>query len=148
MSFDAQKFITAQQSCMKHVVVELCNGRKVTHWMWFVFPQIQGLGTSLMAKKYAIQNIDEAVAYLQHDELCNQLVSLVNILNNLPPTASAASIFGYPDDMKFKSCMTLFYITTQLHFPQNETFSCFNTALHKYFEGALDEATTAILLPF
>jgi uncharacterized protein (DUF1810 family) len=101
------RFLDAQERVYDTVLDELRAGRKSGHWIWFIFPQITGLGHSEMAQKYAITSLDEAKAYLQHPVLgprlraCTQLVLNVN-------GRSAEEIFGYPDNLKFRSCMTLF----------------------------------------
>jgi len=106
-SFDLQRFVDAQASIYRQVVEELSRGRKQTHWMWFIFPQIAGLGFSAMAQRFAIGSHAEAVAYLEHDLLGPRLVEctrLVMAASEKPVT----DILGSPDDMKFRSCMTLF----------------------------------------
>lgn len=132
-TFDLERFIAAQAPVYPRVVSELRAGRKQSHWMWFIFPQIAGLGHSAMAQRYAIGSRAEAVAYLDHPVLgprlreCTRLVSAVE-------GKDINAILGYPDDMKFKSSMTLFARVT----PDNADFV---DALKKYFGGAFDEAT-------
>src|SRR6202046_3699066 len=105
--YDLQRFVDAQAPVIEQVRDELARGHKRSHWMWFVFPQIAGLGFSAMAQKYAIASLDEAQAYLRHPVLgprlegCTRLVLAVD-------GRSAHDIFGSPDDMKFRSSMTLF----------------------------------------
>lgn len=105
--FDLQRFIDAQAPVYAQVLAELRAGRKASHWMWFVFPQLAGLGRSAMAQRYAISGRDEALAYLAHPLLgarlreCTMLVTAV-------PGRSLLEILGTPDDLKFRSCMTLF----------------------------------------
>jgi uncharacterized protein (DUF1810 family) len=106
-SSDLQRFVDAQASIYEQVVEELSRGRKQTHWMWFIFPQIAGLGFSTMAQRFAIGSRAEAVGYLQHDLLGPRLIEctgLVLAASEKPIT----EILGSPDDMKFRSCMTLF----------------------------------------
>jgi uncharacterized protein (DUF1810 family) len=106
-SFDLQRFVDAQAPVYRQVVAELSRGRKQTHWMWFIFPQIAGLGFSAMAQRFAIDSRAEAVAYLEHELLGPRLVEctrLVMAASEKPVT----DILGSPDDMKFRSCMTLF----------------------------------------
>ncbi|HJR20258.1 MAG TPA: DUF1810 domain-containing protein [Dongiaceae bacterium] len=135
--FDLQHFVDAQAPVYDRVRAELKNGRKQSHWMWFIFPQIAGLGHSAMAQRYAISSLDEARAYIAHPVLgprlreCTRLVVQVN-------GKSAHDILGSPDDMKFHSCMTLFARAA----PQDEAFV---EALEKYFGGAEDQATIARL---
>ena len=116
-------------------MAELRNGAKKSHWMWFVFPQIAGLGSSSMAQRYAIANLDEARAYLAHDVLGKRLRECTEILLDVEGR-SAHDIFGWPDDMKFRSSMTLFARAADDAAP-------FTKALAKYFCGQEDEATLA-----
>jgi uncharacterized protein (DUF1810 family) len=135
--FDLQRFVAAQAPVYERVRAELRDGRKRSHWMWFIFPQIAGLGHSAMAQRYAISSLREAEAYLTHPVLgprlrdCTQLVVQVN-------GKSAYDILGSPDDMKFHSCMTLFARAA----PQETLFTA---ALDKYFDGSEDHATVARL---
>ena len=122
-----QRFVDAQHPIYGQVRDELQAGLKETHWMWFIFPQIKGLGRSATAQKYALQNIDEAKAYLEHPLLgfrlreCTQLVNAVT-------GRSIEDIFGYPDHLKFHSCMTLFAKASAAE-------KAFTAALDKYFNG-------------
>ena len=130
---DLQRFLTAQAPVMAQVCAELGTGRKSSHWMWFIFPQIAGLGRSETARFYAIGSRDEATAYLTHPMLGTRLVEctrLVNAVDGIP----VAQIFGAVDAMKFHSCMTLFAAVSR---EQTE----FAEALHKYFRSVTDEAT-------
>ncbi|MDR5747444.1 DUF1810 domain-containing protein [Caballeronia sp. LZ029] len=135
--YDLQRFVDAQESVIDDVRAELSAGRKRTHWMWFVFPQIAGLGHSAMAQHYAISSRDEARAYLAHPVLGARLVELTRIVNGVQGR-SVSDIFGYPDDMKFHSSMTLFAHTA-------DDADVFNEALRRYFEGRGDEATLSRL---
>jgi uncharacterized protein (DUF1810 family) len=136
-SFDLQRFVEAQDPVIERVRAELRAGRKASHWMWFVFPQIAGLGSSPMARRYAIASLDEARAYLAHPVLgsrlreCTQLVTAIE-------GRSATEIFGRPDDLKFRSSMTLFARAA-------EEDGVFLEALQKYFPAGLDPATLARL---
>ncbi len=123
--FDLQRFIDAQEPIYVRVLTELRRGRKTTHWMWYVFPQMRGLGQSPMSDRYGISSEDEARAYLQHPVLGPRLRECVSIVNGIEGH-SAHDIFGYPDDLKFHSCLTLFSSVA----PDDEVFS---TALRKYF---------------
>jgi uncharacterized protein (DUF1810 family) len=132
-SFDLERFVQAQAPLYQQVLAELGAGRKERHWMWFIFPQIAGLGHSAMAQKYAITCADEAAAYLAHPVLgarLRQCSALVAALEG----KSALQIFGHPDELKFHSSMTLFSEIA----PDEDVF---NTCLCKYFDGAPDEAT-------
>lgn len=131
-----QRFIEAQNSRYETVVSELTNGRKQSHWMWFIFPQIAGLGQSELAKKYAISSIDEARAYLAQPLLGSRLREATTIVNQLSDL-TALEIFGNIDALKFHSSMTLFY--------QAGNDDTFLLALKKYFKGQLDIKTLEIL---
>ncbi|MDR5824964.1 DUF1810 domain-containing protein [Caballeronia sp. LZ043] len=135
--YDLQRFVDAQSGVIEDVRAELAAGRKRTHWMWFVFPQIEGLGHSAMAQRYAIASCDEARAYLAHPVLGARLVELTRLVNGVQGRGVDA-IFGYPDDLKFHSSMTLFARTA-------DDPAVFDEALRRYFEGRADEATLARL---
>jgi uncharacterized protein (DUF1810 family) len=105
--YDLQRFIDAQQGDYATALSEIKNGRKRSHWMWYIFPQVQGLGFSSTSKHYAIKGIDEARAYLAHPVLGKRLIEISSELLKLPAN-DANSIFGSPDDMKLRSSMTLF----------------------------------------
>jgi uncharacterized protein (DUF1810 family) len=128
--YNLQRFVDAQSGVFEHAREELRQGRKRSHWMWFVFPQIQGLGHSGLAQHFALSSIGEAQAYLNHPVLgprlreCSRLVTLVE-------GRSIEDIFGHPDNLKFRSSMTLFARAT----PDNEVFL---GALQKYFGGEFD----------
>lgn len=132
-----QRFVDAQAPVYDRVTAELRAGRKASHWMWFVFPQIVGLGHSAMAERYAIRSLDEAAAYLGHDLLGPRLEACTDLVNAVLGR-SARTIFGQPDDTKFRSCMTLFARAA----PDEARF---RTALATYFEGEADPATLARL---
>lgn len=104
--FDLRRFVDARASVIDRVVAELRAGRKQTHWMWFVFPQAEGLGRSPMAQKYAIRSPAEARAYLNHPILGEELRECVRLV--VAARRPLADIFGSPDDLKFRSCVTLF----------------------------------------
>ncbi|MDR5783585.1 DUF1810 domain-containing protein [Caballeronia sp. LZ065] len=135
--YDLQRFVDAQSGIIEDVRAELAAGRKRTHWMWFVFPQIEGLGHSAMAQRYAISSRDEARAYLAHPALGARLVELTRLVNGVKGRGVEA-IFGHPDDLKFHSSMTLFARTA-------DDPAVFDEALRRYFEGRADEATLARL---
>ncbi len=105
--FDLERFVRAQAPVYATVVRELRAGHKQSHWMWFIFPQLAGLGHSEMAQRYAIANSDEAAAYLAHPLLGARLRECASIVAALD-TDSAGEVFGHPDDLKFRSSMTLF----------------------------------------
>jgi uncharacterized protein (DUF1810 family) len=106
-SFNLRRFVDAQAAVYRRVVEELSPGRKQTHWMWFIFPQIAGLGSSAMAQRLAIGSRAEALAHLEHDLLGPRLVECTRLVMAASETP-ISDILGSPDDMKFRSCMTLF----------------------------------------
>jgi uncharacterized protein (DUF1810 family) len=128
-----QRFIDAQHPLYGQVRDELQAGRKETHWMWFIFPQVRGLGRSTTAEKYAIQSIEEANAYLEHPLLGFRLRECTQLVNGVVGR-SIEEIFGYPDHLKFHSSMTLFAKASPAEKP-------FTTALDKYFNGDDDPKT-------
>src|SRR6266700_5882941 len=131
--FDLQRFVAAQQDVYQRACAELCNGLKRSHWMWFIFPQISGLGHSETSRKYAISCADEAAAYLRHPVLGPRLRECTR-LALATEGRSIHQILGSPDDLKFHSCMTLFTRVA----PDEPLFGA---ALRKYFDGALDAGT-------
>jgi uncharacterized protein (DUF1810 family) len=134
---ELDRFVEAQDSVYARVCSELRQGQKRSHWMWFVFPQIQGLGRSAMAERFAISSIEEARAYLEHPVLgprlreCTELVCAVT-------DRTIHDIFGSPDEMKFRSCMTLFARVA-------EERSVFERALKQYFNGEPDALTLGLI---
>lgn len=133
--YNLQRFVDAQASCFAQVTSELAAGEKRTHWMWFIFPQLEGLGSSPMAQRFAISGMDEAKAYLAHPVLGARLRDCISLVNAVSGR-SLEDIFGYPDDLKFHSSITLF---AQASHPKNDVF---DEALKKYFNGVPDKATT------
>ena len=131
--YDLQRFVDAQNGVFEQACSELRQGRKRGHWMWFIFPQIQGLGHSPLASRFAISSREEAEAYLKHPLLGSRLREITGIVT-LVEGPSIEEIFGYPDDLKFRSCMTLFSHAT----PENQIFK---DALQKYFGGKSDGLT-------
>lgn len=128
-----QRFVDAQDSVIEQVLAELGRGRKETHWMWFVFPQLKGLGRSSLATEFGIASREEAEAYLRHSILgprIGQCTRLVNLVEG----RSIEGIFGYPDNLKFHSSMTLFARITSAD-------EIFRRALDKYFDGQPDRLT-------
>jgi uncharacterized protein (DUF1810 family) len=134
--YHLQRFVEAQASCYAQVRSELAAGQKRTHWMWFVFPQIRGLGSSPMASRFAISGFDEAKAYLAHPVLGGRLRDCTALVN-ATEGRSIGEVFGYPDDLKFHSSITLF--------AQASGEEVFAIALSKYFKGAPDQATINLL---
>ena len=136
--FDLERFVTAQAPVVETVIAELRAGRKRSHWMWFVFPQLRGLGHSPTAQFYGILSLDEARAYLQHPvlgprlDLCTRTVLEVKYY-------SVHEIFGSPDDLKFHSSVTLFAIAT------TDAASMFHQALARWWGGDMDTQTLRLL---
>jgi uncharacterized protein (DUF1810 family) len=134
--FQLQRFVEAQDSCFSQVRSELAAGKKRTHWMWFVFPQVRGLGSSPTAERFAISGLDEARAYLLHPVLGERLRDCTALVNAVEGRSSG-EIFGYPDDLKFHSSVTLF--------AQAGDDDVFVAALRRYFDGRPDQATINLL---
>jgi uncharacterized protein (DUF1810 family) len=131
--FDLERFVRAQAPVFEQVRQELRSGRKSSHWMWFVFPQLQGLGHSAMARRYALSGPEEAHAYLHHPLLGARLIECTQLVNRIEGS-TIQTVFASPDDLKFHSCMTLF--ATLPAAP-----AVFTAALDKYFGGAGDRLT-------
>jgi uncharacterized protein (DUF1810 family) len=132
-----KRFIEAQERDYASALTEIKNGRKRSHWMWYIFPQIQGLGFSETSRFYAIRNLDEAEEFLKHPLLGQRLIDICNALLTLD-TNNANSVFGSPDDMKLKSSMTLFAALPGAH-------PVFNAVLMKFFKGTKDDMTLNII---
>jgi uncharacterized protein (DUF1810 family) len=137
--FNLARFLEAQQGIYTQAVGELQSGLKTSHWMWFVFPQFAGLGISPTSRKYAIKSLEEARRYLHHPVLGARLIHCTEIVNQLEGR-TAHQIFGTPDDMKFRSSMTLFRAVGAPN-------SVFGSALDKYFSGKADEKTLELIKP-
>jgi uncharacterized protein (DUF1810 family) len=135
--FDFSRFAEAQAPIINQVRRELSDGLKRTHWMWYIFPQLRGLGNSPTARLYAIKSLAEAKAYLDHPVLGPRLLECTNLVNAVEGR-SAYQIFGSPDDMKFHSSITLFSRAD----PAQEGFI---TSLDKYFDGVPDTRTIEML---
>ena len=135
--YDLQRFIDAQAPLMARVEAELQAGRKTSHWMWFIFPQMRGLGRSAMAERYGIASLDEARAYLAHSVLGKRLRDCCSLVLAVQGS-SAQAIFGSPDDSKFRSSLTLFRRAA----PEEGVFA---ECLRKYYEGVEDPATLSLL---
>lgn len=134
---DLNRFLSAQEGVYERALAELKRGRKMTHWMWYIFPQIDGLGYSPTAKRYSIKSVEEARQYLSHPVLGKRLLECTDAVVALMG-GSASEIFGYPDDLKFKSSMTLF---EKIAGPG----SVFSSALDRYCHGERDAATLRLL---
>ena len=131
--FDLERFVDAQAPVYRNVVEELRSGRKRGHWMWFVFPQLRGLGGSPTAVHYGIASLEEARAYLRHELLGRRLRECARLVNEVQGR-SVGEIFGSPDDLKLRSSMTLFARATD----DNEEFLAL---LDKYYDGQQDQLT-------
>jgi uncharacterized protein (DUF1810 family) len=137
--YHLHRFVEAQDPVYAPVCEELKRGHKTGHWMWFIFPQIAGLGTSEMARRFAISSLAEAEAYMQHPVIGKRLEECADFVLKISGK-TAHEIFGSPDDLKFRSCMTLFARTTAKN-------PVFQENLTKYFGGKPDRLTTEFLRP-
>ena len=135
-AFGLERFVAAQAPVYPRVLAELSRGQKQSHWMWFIFPQIAGLGHSAMAQRYAIGSKQEATAYLAHDILGPRLIQCTRLVIAAHPK-TITDILGTPDDMKFRSSMTLFAAVSDL--------SLFAEAISLFYPAGEDTATTGIL---
>jgi uncharacterized protein (DUF1810 family) len=137
-TFDLDRFVSAQEDVYDSAIAEIRAGRKRTHWMWFVFPQLRGLGSSPISRQFAIRSAAEARAYLAHPILGPRLLECCDALLRVN-AGSVNEIFGSPDDLKLRSCATLFASVS-------EPGSVFERVLGRFFDGAPDERTEALLL--
>jgi len=135
--YNLNRFIQAQEQVYSNVLAELQNGQKTTHWMWFIFPQIEGLGQSATAQLYAIKSLDEASQYLNHPILGARLLECSDIVLGMQDR-SITDIFGWPDDLKLKSSMTLFSCVANSN-------SVFGEVLDRYFQGKRDTRTLELV---
>lgn len=134
---DLQRFLDAQATDYAQALAEIKNGRKRSHWMWYIFPQIQGLGFSSTSRHYAIRDLAEATAYLQHPVLGKRLAEISSALLGLA-SRDASRVFGSPDDLKLKSSMTLFAAVPGAD-------GVFEQVLAKFFGGVRDGQTLQLL---
>jgi uncharacterized protein (DUF1810 family) len=132
-AYNLERFVSAQDAIYSQVLSELRSGMKTSHWMWFIFPQIRGLGRSPVSIQFGISSPEEAAAYLQHPVLGPRLKECTRLVLHVK-RRSAEEIFGSPDDMKFRSSMTLFAQVS----PDDDIFA---RALQQYFDGAPDQLT-------
>ncbi len=137
MAYDLERFLDAQEPVYDRVLDEIRSGRKVSHWMWFIFPQVAGLGSSFMAQRYAIASLDEARAYLAHPVLGARLRECAGLLLQ-GAAGNAEGIFGPIDALKLRSCMTLY----QRAAPEEPLFS---QVLERFYGGVADKTTDALL---
>lgn len=135
--FDLTRFVSAQAHSYEQALKEVLNGKKQSHWMWYIFPQIRGLGRSSTSQRYGIASANEAYAYLEHELLGPRLIVISEATLSIEGR-SAADIFGRHDDMKLRSCASLFAFVS-------DTNSVFNRILDKYFDGKSDKRTDRLL---
>ena len=135
--YDLSRFHQAQERDYETALSEIRNGRKRSHWIWYIFPQLKGLGFSSMADYYGIDGMGEAKAYLRDDLLCRRLVEISEALLALE-TSDPGAVMGYPDDLKLRSCMTLFALAD----PDEPVFQ---KVLEKYYAGRKDPQTVRLL---
>jgi uncharacterized protein (DUF1810 family) len=135
--YDLARFVDAQSLAYDRALAEIRGGRKRSHWMWFIFPQLAGLGVSPMSARFAIASLDEARAYLRHPVLGPRLHECFDVLLQIDGR-SAHDVFGSPDDLKLRSCATLFAEVT----PPDSVFA---QLLERYFGGERDERTLSLL---
>ena len=135
--YDLQRFVDAQEHVYTRALSEIQSGRKRSHWMWFIFPQIDGLGASSMSRRYAIRSVAEAKAYLAHPLLGPRLLESAEAVLAVE-TTSALELFGSPDDMKLRSCATLFASVSSED-------SVFSQLINKYFDGKPDDRTLQLI---
>lgn len=136
-AYNLKRFLDAQENNYDRALTEIRQGRKQGHWMWYIFPQISGLGFSETTKFYAIQDLNEAGAYLSHPTLGSRLIDISNAFLGIDGK-SANAILGSPDDLKMKSSMTLFGLLS-------DTDPVFQAVLDKFFNGNQDAKTLAIV---
>ncbi|MCZ4222536.1 DUF1810 domain-containing protein [Pedobacter rhodius] len=132
-----QHFLDAQNQMFSTALAEIKNGAKTSHWMWYIFPQLAGLGQSEISKNYSLRNLDEASNYLAHPVLNKHLIEISKALLDIRDK-SANEILGTPDDLKLHSSMTLFSLTNNPH-------PVFKAVLDKYFNGQMDQSTLNLL---
>ncbi len=137
-SSELNRFLKAQESTWQEALTEIKNGEKQSHWMWFIFPQIAGLGFSEFSRFYAIRDLEEAEKYLAHPVLGKRLIEISEALLKIE-NLTAREIFGSPDDMKLQSSMTLFNSVPETH-------TVFQQVLDKYFFGKADSKTLQVLI--
>lgn len=137
MTYDLNRFIKAQQYDYEQALAEMKNGKKRSHWIWYIFPQLKGLGFSSMSEFYGIDGLEEAKAYMAHPVLSARLLEITEVLLDLD-SDNPSSVMGYPDDLKLKSSMTLFAEAA----PE---YPVFKQVLEKYFHGSRDSRTLQML---
>ena len=136
MKNDLERFLKAQEKDYEHALNEIKNGRKTGHWIWYIFPQIAGLGFSSTSKYYSIKDKNEAIEYLKNKTLKNRLIEICEAVLSLE-SDDATYVMGYPDDLKLKSSMTLFDEVSDI--------DVFKKVLDKFYKGEKDEMTISLL---
>lgn len=136
MKNDLERFLKAQEKDYEHALNEIKNGRKTGHWIWYIFPQIAGLGFSSTSKYYSIKDKNEAIEYLKNKTLKNRLIEICEALLSLE-SDDATYVMGYPDDLKLKSSMTLFDEVSDI--------DVFKKVLDKFYKGEKDEMIISLL---
>lgn len=136
MKNDLERFLKAQDKDYEQALKEIKKGRKTSHWIWYIFPQIAGLGFSSTSKYYSIKDKNEAIEYLENNTLKNRLIEICEALLSLE-SDDATYVMGYPDDLKLKSSMTLFSEVSDI--------DVFKKVLDKFYEGEKDEMTISLL---
>lgn len=136
MKNDLERFLKAQEKDYEHALNEIKNGRKTSHWIWYIFPQIAGLGFSSTSKYYSIKDKNEAIEYLKNKTLKDRLIEICEALLSLE-SDDATYVMGYPDDLKLKSSMTLFDEVSDI--------DVFKKVLDKFYKGEKDEMTISLL---
>src|SRR3954468_17195359 len=134
---NVDRFVRAQEQHYEQALAEIRSGRKRSHWMWYIFPQCEGLGSSSMSRRYSIKSLAEAKAYLNHPVLGPRLIASIEAVLNVEGR-SAAELFGSPDDLKLQSCATLFACVST-------PGSAFHQLLHKYFHDRHDANTLRLM---
>ena len=136
MKNDLERFLKAQEKDYEHALNEIKNGRKTGHWIWYIFPQIAGLGFRSTSKYYSIKDKNEAIEYLKNKTLKDRLIEICEALLSLE-SDDATYVMGYPDDLKLKSSMTLFDEVSDI--------DVFKKVLDKFYKGEKDEMTISLL---
>ena len=141
--FDLKRFLTAQEEDYEPALQEIASGRKRTHWIWYIFPQLDGLAFSATSKRYAIKSLEEAKAYMTHPILGPRLLACAEAAQQVEGRG-AEEIFGFPDNMKLRSCATLFALVHRATLPPGEV-SVFDRLIDKYYGGQRDSKTLQLL---
>lgn len=135
--YNLNKFIEAQEESYEGALKEIKKGKKLGHWIWYIFPQLKGLGFSNMSYYYGLEGIEEAKEYLNNEYLRNHLLEITKALLDLD-TNNPLQVLGFPDNLKVNSCMTLFYYT-------EPSITLFKDVIDKFYDGKMDENTINIL---